>query len=216
MRIWVVEHPSETEVVSLRALLRQIADTPGEGNMIVGERADARGLAGDVRSHHVDAVVIAEGAWPDESAAEILETEVSILLVTSVDRSERYQELAGSNSIWFLPPDPTLETLRLALRGLAACRRRQAQWRERTDALQQRLNDRIVIERAKGVLMQRLGISEEDAYKRLRLLSRRQRRQIRDIAQSLLDTQDLLSPQSNGCADFSDAAGPATPARDDT
>jgi AmiR/NasT family two-component response regulator len=216
MRIWVVEHPSQTEEVSLRTLLRQIVNTSGEGHVIVGERADAGGLAGDVRSHHVDAVVIAEGAWPDETAAEILETEVSILLVTPVERCDRYQELAGSNSMWFLPPNPTPETLRLALRGLAACRRRQAQWREQTNALQQRLDDRIVIERAKGVLMQRLGISEEDAYKRLRLLSRRQRRQIRDIAQSLLDTQDLLSPQSNGDADFSDAAGPVTPARDDT
>jgi AmiR/NasT family two-component response regulator len=62
------------------------------------------------------------------------------------------------------------------------------------DEVQQRLSDRIVIERAKGVLLQRLGISEEEAYKRLRVLSRRQRRPIRDIAQSLLDTQDLLVP----------------------
>ena len=46
--------------------------------------------------------------------------------------------------------------------------------------------------------MQRLHITEEDAYKRLRLLSRRQRRQIRDIAQSLLDTEFLFSPETNG------------------
>jgi len=60
----------------------------------------------------------------------------------------------------------------------------------------------VVIERAKGVLLQRLGISEEEAYKRLRVLSRRQRRQIRDIAQSLLDAQALLTPEApaNGFA----------------
>src|SRR5262249_5371243 len=66
--------------------------------------------------------------------------------------------------------------------------------------LEQRLSDRIVIERAKGILIQRLKISEEEAYKRLHSLSRRQRRQIRDIAQSLLDTQLLLSPEINGLA----------------
>jgi hypothetical protein len=207
MRLWLVEHPSETEVVSLRALLRQIADTPEEGHVIVGDRVDVSGLASDLRNHHVDALVIEEGAWPEETTAEFLETQVSILLVTPVERCDRYQELAGSYPIWFLPPDPTPESLRLALRGLAFCSRRQAHWREQTTALQQRLNDRIVIERAKGVLVQRLGITEEDAYKRLRLLSRRQRRQIRDIAQSLLDTQALLSPQSNGHADLPDAAG---------
>ena len=211
MRIWVVEDPLETEGGTLRALLRQIADSPGEGHVVVGERADTGGLAGDLRSHHVDALVIAEGAWPDETAGEILETEISIVVVTPVERCDRYQGLAGSYPIWFLPPGSTLETMRLALRGLAACRRRQAQWREQTAALQQRLNDRIVIERAKGVLVQRLGITEEDAYKRLRLLSRRQRRQIREIAQSLLDTQALLAPQSNGHADFTDAAEAQAP-----
>ena len=55
-----------------------------------------------------------------------------------------------------------------------------------------------MIERAKGVLVQRLGVSEEEAYKRLRVLSRRQRRQIRDVAQSLLDAQALLAPEANG------------------
>jgi hypothetical protein len=63
------------------------------------------------------------------------------------------------------------------------------------------LSDRIIIERAKGILVQRLGITEEDAYKRLRVLSRRQRRQIRDIAQSLVDTQYLFTSDANGFAD---------------
>src|SRR5262249_38808325 len=71
--------------------------------------------------------------------------------------------------------------------------RRQA-WQAQVELLQQRLNDRIVIERAKGILVQRLRIAEEEAYQRLRLLSRRQRRQIRDVAQSLLDAQELLLP----------------------
>ena len=49
---------------------------------------------------------------------------------------------------------------------------------DRQISLEQRLSDRIIVERAKGILVQRLKITEGDAYKRLRLLSRRQRRQI--------------------------------------
>jgi hypothetical protein len=64
--------------------------------------------------------------------------------------------------------------------------------------LQQRLNDRILIERAKGILVERLSISEKEAYQRMRLQSRRQRRPIRDIAQCLLDAQTLFSPETNG------------------
>jgi hypothetical protein len=50
----------------------------------------------------------------------------------------------------------------------------------------------------RGLLVERVGVSEKEAYKRLRVLSRRQRRQIRDIAQALLDTQALLLPEMNG------------------
>jgi hypothetical protein len=119
-------------------------------------------------------------------------------VVTTAERCERYQLLAQVHPLWFIPRHPTSETLRLALIGLAACARRQSDWKMQLAGLQQRLCDRIVIERAKGVLVQRLGISEEEAYQRLRVSSRRQRRQIRDIAQSLLDTNALLLPEQNG------------------
>jgi AmiR/NasT family two-component response regulator len=86
----------------------------------------------------------------------------------------------------------------MALLTARTAQLRQAHWHAQVARLQQRLADRIVIERAKAILVQRLGLTEEEAYKRLRVLSRRQRRQIRDIAQSLLDTQSLLLPESNG------------------
>jgi response regulator NasT len=93
----------------------------------------------------------------------------------------------------------------MALLGARAALCRQQALKAQVQALQQRLSDRIVIERAKGILVQRLGVTEEEAYKRLRVLSRRQRRQIRDIAQSLLDTQSLLLPDANG---FTESVAP--------
>src|SRR5439155_19487784 len=94
------------------------------------------------------------------------------------------------------------EALWLGLLGLGAAQHRQRQAQALVARLQRRLSDRIVIERAKGIIVQRLKVSEEEAYKRLRVLSRRQRRQIRDIAQSLLDTQFLFLPESDGMALF--------------
>jgi hypothetical protein len=93
----------------------------------------------------------------------------------------------------FVSPSGGMEGIQLGLRNLAFESLRTAGWKSQINSLQQRLNDRIVIERAKGILVQKLGIGEEEAYKRLRLSSRRQRRQIRDIAQSLIDTHSLLS-----------------------
>jgi hypothetical protein len=149
----------------------------------------------------LDVLVIHERFWPEGPWTEdVLSLGVGMVVVTSSERLERFRALADQYPISFVPPAPGPETLWLALAGTLASQHRQIHWKDQAARLQQRLNDRIIIERAKGILVQRLKISEEDAYKRLRVLSRRQRRQIRDIAQSLLDldTQFLFSPPANG------------------
>jgi GAF domain-containing protein len=54
------------------------------------------------------------------------------------------------------------------------------------DALQEELKSRKLMERAKGILQQRSGISEEDAYLQLRLRSRQLRRPMADIAREII------------------------------
>src|SRR5262249_9594395 len=129
----------------------------------------------------------------------------AILAVVPPELSERVRPLAELHPLSFLPEKPSRESLWLALVSALASQRRHAHARAQLARLQQRLDDRIIIERGKGVLVQRLGVTEEDAYKRLRVLSRRQRRQIRDIAQSLLDTEALLLPGSNGFLESGEA-----------
>ena len=54
------------------------------------------------------------------------------------------------------------------------------------------LEDRKVIERAKGILMKSKGLSEEDAYALLRKTAMNQNRKIAEIAQSLVTAAGLL------------------------
>ena len=54
------------------------------------------------------------------------------------------------------------------------------------------LKERKVIERAKGILMQRLGLSERDAYERLRQRARDKRAKMKDIAQAIIEAEELL------------------------
>jgi response regulator NasT len=54
------------------------------------------------------------------------------------------------------------------------------------------LEDRKVIERAKGTLMRSKGLSEEDAYALLRKTAMNQNRKIAEIAQSLVTAAGLL------------------------
>ena len=56
------------------------------------------------------------------------------------------------------------------------------------------LEDRKVIDQAKGILMRTRGLSEADAYGLLRSTAMNQNRRMVDIAQSLLTAVDLLGP----------------------
>lgn len=59
------------------------------------------------------------------------------------------------------------------------------------DQLQYALDNRVVIERAVGLLMGREGIGASDAYERLRQTSRRSRRRVAELAAALLEGEDL-------------------------
>ena len=53
-----------------------------------------------------------------------------------------------------------------------------------------------MIERAKGVLMQRLGMNEEEAFRTLRKTSMDQNRRLLDVAEATLSLPDLAFAQS--------------------
>lgn len=57
------------------------------------------------------------------------------------------------------------------------------------------LENRKLVERAKGILMKSRGLSEEEAYALLRKTAMNQNRKIADIAQSLVTAAGLLGPE---------------------
>ncbi|MGA3017110.1 MAG: ANTAR domain-containing protein [Bryobacteraceae bacterium] len=62
---------------------------------------------------------------------------------------------------------------------------------EETQEMKRELETRKLMERAKGILQQKHGITEEDAYLRLRNQSRRLRRPIRELAEAIILTEEL-------------------------
>ena len=206
MRVWLVDDDKNGEAPSApKALLRQLEDRPGGALQLVGFspfHADFTVAMNKLLPDLLDIIVLNERACPDVCwSPSVLGLGPGLVVIVSADRVERLRPLAETQPLWLVPPDAGPETLWLALVGALNGKRCQAAWKDQLDHLQRRLDDRIIIERAKGILIQRLDITEEDAYRRLRMLSRRQRRQIRDIAQSLLDTQCLLMPEVNGDAE---------------
>jgi signal transduction protein with GAF and PtsI domain len=62
---------------------------------------------------------------------------------------------------------------------------------EQTQEMRRELETRKLVERAKGILQQRYGISEEDAYFRLRNQSRRLRRPMKELAEAIILSEDM-------------------------
>jgi two-component system, response regulator / RNA-binding antiterminator len=60
------------------------------------------------------------------------------------------------------------------------------------DRAKSALEDRKVIERAKGILMKLKGLSEDEAYVLLRSTAMREKKKIGEIAQSILTASELL------------------------
>jgi GAF domain-containing protein len=70
-----------------------------------------------------------------------------------------------------------------------------ARLRAATQEVKKRLEERKVLERAKGVLQERFKLSEEQAYVRLRNESRRSRKPIRELAEAVLLVEGMAPPK---------------------
>lgn len=64
--------------------------------------------------------------------------------------------------------------------------------RKQTETLQQALEERKLVERAKGILMKRSNLSEQEAFRRLQLLSSRKNRKMVEIARTLVEAEEAF------------------------
>ena len=79
----------------------------------------------------------------------------------------------------------------------AILKQENARLLEETLEMRRQLETRKVVERAKGILQQRFGLSEEEAYLRLRNESRRLRRPMKDLADAIILSEDLARKSSS-------------------
>jgi response regulator NasT len=94
-----------------------------------------------------------------------------------------------------LSPDrirPILDVAMARFQHEQALRQELANTRSELDELSAELKDRKVIDRAKGLLMQRQGLSEQVAYEKLRKAAMNKGLKLAEVAQRMLDVADLL------------------------
>jgi response regulator NasT len=191
LRVLVAEDESVT-ALGLEQDLRSL------GHTVVGIAADgvsavsmARTLAPDlvlldVRMPHLSGLDAAEQIH--------MERPIPIILVTAYSDVETLERAAALPIFHYLVKPVSASQLSAAI---AVAEARHTDWtRERSDSedLRRKLDDRKVIERAKGILMEREQISEAAAYKILQRTSQSRNMTMADLSRSLLAAEDLIRP----------------------
>jgi AmiR/NasT family two-component response regulator len=123
-----------------------------------------------------------------------------VVIVTGVDDPSLVERsIASGVSAYLTKPIDTRE-LDAALK-LAAARHAEFEALEaEVDRAQQALEDRKLVERAKGLLMSALQLSEQDAFRRLQLTARERNLRLAEVARRIVEQQSLLEPKANSPA----------------
>ncbi len=161
------------------------------GGEVVGEAvrcADALSLVERVNpTVAIFAVGLPDGDGTDAAADVIAQGNCPVVLFTSHTDDLLVERATAAGVMAYLLKPLRPAELAPAL-DLAVAR-----WQE-ARALRQRLDERKVIERAKGTLMSRHGLSEDEAFKRLRRTAMDTRRPMVEIARAVLVSESIAGP----------------------
>ena len=159
------------------------------GGAVVGEAVRCADAVALVRRSNPDVAVFAVGL-PDgdgvDAARTVIDAGYPVVLFTSHTRQDLVDRARAAGVMSYL-----LKPLRSAelapVLDLAVARFRE------TRDLRRSLEDRKVIERAKGRLMARYQLSEDQAFHRLRRAAMDSRRPMAEIARALLVSESVAS-----------------------
>ena len=110
-----------------------------------------------------------------------------IVLFTDNDDSQRIKAALTAGITAYIVDGLRAERVKTVLDVAYARFELDQQLRAELDATRLKLAERKVVERAKGLLMQARGISEEEAYKRLRSMAMERGLKLVDAAQRVID-----------------------------
>jgi AmiR/NasT family two-component response regulator len=118
-----------------------------------------------------------------------------VVVVTGVDDPSLIERSIASGVSAYLTKPVDSRELGAAIE-LAAARHTEFQALEaEVDRAQQALEDRKLVERAKGLLMSALNLSEQDAFRRLQLTARERNLRLADVAGRIVEQQSVLEPK---------------------
>jgi response regulator NasT len=189
LRVAVADDDAE-----MRQFFRELL--PAMGHQVVGVVQTGRQLAECCRQQRPD-LVITDIKMPDmdgiEAAAAVnRERSVPVVLVSGYTEAELLARSGAEYIMSYLVKPVKPSDLQVAI-TLAVARFDQYQHvRAEAASLRQSLEDRKVIEHAKGVTTRRLRIDEPEASHRIRRLASQHNWKLTELARRLLDSETIF------------------------
>ena len=169
---------------------------PRMGHEVVAVAGNGQELVEACRTHQPD-LVITDIRMPDmdgiQATEEIYkEIPVPVILVSAYHDPELVERAEADHILAYLVKPIKQSDLAPAI-GLAMRRFEQFQAVQKEAAdLRQALEDRKIIERAKGILMKRNRLDEPDAFRQLQKLASEKNQKLVEIACSIVDADEAF------------------------
>lgn len=189
LRVLIAEDESLTRTI-LRARLEKL------GHQVVAEAENGLQAVEAARATKPD-VILMDIRMPEmdgiEAARQIVaEHPCALLFLTAYNDEELVEQATETGALAYLMKPFRKEDLAPALE-VAIRRFRQLQDQNQEIAcLKEALETRKRIERAKGILMDRHGMTEQDAFSYIHFTARNQNKKMREIAERILANPDQI------------------------
>jgi response regulator NasT len=189
LRIAVADDERDT-----REYLQTVLPTLGHEVVAVAETGPQ--LVEQCRKTHPD-LVVADIRMPGldgiPAAAEVNRERPEPVVLVSGYQDAQLLERAGNENVMAYLVKPIKTGDLLSAIHLAALRFDELQTaRREAGDLRRTLEDRKLIERAKGVVMRRLGIDEAESYRRLRQQASDRNLKLAEVARTILGAEELF------------------------
>ncbi|TEX51475.1 MAG: hypothetical protein B7C55_05425 [Actinomycetales bacterium mxb001] len=186
---------AEDEAVIRMDLSEMLAE---EGYLVVGQAPDGLSALDLVESLRPD-VLLADVAMPGLDGIELtreVADRTAVVVITAFGQRDRVEQARDAGAMAYLvkPVDRAdlMPAIEMASHGWQILRSLRDQVQEvsaSAERAERRLADRRDVERAKGLLQERLGLGEEAAYAWLREAAMDQRRPLADVARAVVARQ---------------------------
>jgi AmiR/NasT family two-component response regulator len=166
------------------------------GYQVLTPARTGRELVDRCRQHQPD-LVITDICMPDmdglDAAEEIYSFEpVPLIIVSAFHDPEMIARAEKNHILAYLVKPIKQQDLEPAITISLTRFQEFRTMRQETDNLRQALEDRKIIERAKGIIMKQMKIDEAEAFRRLQKTARDKNRKLIEIAQMILSVEEFF------------------------